>query len=226
MKAPDIIEKRLKINKSESRLGVTVAVAAVITVFCLVSAKTLFSQASYNKRVLDARREALVQLKANKEAAGSLINQYEIFQTGNTNIIGGKNSTDANLQPPDGDNARLVLNALPAKYDFPALISSITKILNNHSIKSQAITGTDESGTVTSEPTNTPEVMKINVVVNGAASYQTIKALVADFERSTRPFDVTKVDIKGSDSDMTITLTMDTYYQPALTLNLTTKEIK
>jgi hypothetical protein len=226
MKAPDIIEKRLKINKSESRLGIIVAVAAVITVFCLVSAKTLFSQASYNKRVLDARRAALVQLKANKEAAGSLVNQYEIFQSGNTNIIGGKNSTDANLQPPDGDNARLVLNALPAKYDFPALISSITKILNNHSIKSQAITGTDESGTVTSDPTNKPEVMKINVVVNGASNYQTIKSLVADFERSTRPFDDTKVDIKGSDSDMTITLTMDTYFQPALTLNLTTKEIK
>src|SRR3990167_1895281 len=119
MKTPDVINKRLKTNKSETRLVVAVAIATVITVFCLLSSKTLFSQASYNKRVLDARRDALTQLNANVEAADKLVDQYQIFQTGNpTNIIGGKNSTDPGLTPPDGDNARLFLPPLPSKYDF------------------------------------------------------------------------------------------------------------
>jgi hypothetical protein len=226
MKTIDTIDKRLKIAKSESRLVIIIAVATIVTVFSLVSAKTLFSQASYNKRVLDARRDALNQLKANIEAANTLVNQYQVFQSGNTNIIGGKNSTDANLQPPDGDNARLVLNALPAKYDFPALISSITKILDKNGMKNQLIDGKDESSSIKSDPTTNPEPAKITLTVSGSGSYQAINALIKDFERSTRPFDITKVDIKGNESNMSVTLTMDTYFQPALTLDLAMKEIK
>src|SRR3990167_10386880 len=119
MKTPNIINKRLKTDGSETRVVLIVAVAAIVTVFCLVSRKTLFSQASYNKRVLDARRDALTQLNENITAADKLVDQYQIFQTGSpTNIIGGKNSTDPGLTPPDGDNARLFLPPLPSKYDF------------------------------------------------------------------------------------------------------------
>ena len=227
MKAQDLIEKRLKPTKSESRLVVAVAVATVITVFSLVSAKTLLGQAAYNKRVLDARHDALKQLTANIEAAKTLVGQFQIFQTGNpTNIIGGKNSTDPNLQPPDGDNARLVLDALPSKYDFPALISSIAKILNLNNIQNQAVTGKDESGSVKSEPAASPEATTITLTVNGTSNYNAVKNLINDFERSTRPFDITKMEIKGPESNMTVTLTMNTYFQPALSLTLSTKEIK
>jgi len=227
MKTQDMINKRLKATKSESRLVIIVAVATIITVFGLVSTKTLLSQATYHKRVLDARNQALKQLEANIETANKLVNQYQIFQTGNTtNIIGGKNSTDANLQPPDGDNARLVLNALPSKYDFPALISSVAKILNNNAIKNQAVDGTDESGTINSDTAAKPEVVTITLEVQGTANYKAIQALVRDFERSTRPFDITKLDFKGSESSMAITLTVNTYFQPALTLDLVTKEVK
>lgn len=227
MKAADIIDKRFKIGKSESRLVAIVTVAVVITIFSLVSAKTLLSQATYNKRVLNARRDALKQLNANIEAANTLANQYQIFQTGNsTNIIGGKNSTDPNLQPPDGDNARLVLDALPSKYDFPALISSIAKILNNNGMNNQVIDGKDESGTIKNDSAANPQTATITLTVNGASNYKAVVALVRDFERSTRPFDITKMDIKGSESNMAVSLTMNTYFQPALTLDITTKEIR
>ena len=227
MKAQDVINSRLKVEKSDSRLVIFVAVATIITVFSLVGAKTLFSQAAYQKRVLNARREALNQLNVNIEAANTLVNRYQIFQTTSaTNIIGGKNSTDPKLQPPDGDNARLVLNALPSKYDYPALLSSIAKILNNNAIKNQAINGKDESGTVSSDPTANPKTTNITLTIIGTSNYKAIQALVRDLERSTRPFDITKVEIKGSESEMTVTLTVNTYFQPALTLDYTTKEIK
>ena len=227
MKTPDVINKRLKTNKSETRLVAVVAIATVITVFCLVSSKTLFSQASYNKRVLDARRDALTQLNENITAADKLVDQYQIFQTGSpTNIIGGKNSTDPGLTPPDGDNARIVLDALPSRYDFPALISSVAKILDNNGFKNQTVDGKDESVSIKSEPTTKPQVATITLTVNGTANYKAVQALVKDFERSIRPFDVTKLEFKGSESNMSVTLTMNTYFQPALTLTLSTKEIK
>ena len=227
MKTPDMIEKRLKVDKSESRLVIVVSVAAVVTVFSLVSAKTLLSQASYNKRVLDARHQALDQLNANVDAANTLVNQYQIFQSGNsTNIIGGKNSTEPGLQPPDGDNARLVLNALPSKYDFPALISSIANALDSNGIQNQTVDGKDESGNINSDPTANPSVNTVTLTVGGTSNYKAVQSLVRDYERSTRPFDITKLEIKGSESNMSVTLTMDTYFQPALTLNIPTKEIK
>ena len=227
MKTPDAINKGLKTSKSKTRLVAIVAIATIITVFCLVSAKTLFSQATYNKRVLDARHEALTQLEANVGAADQLMGQYQIFQTGNnTNIIGGKNSTDPSLAPPNGDNARIVLDALPSKYDFPALISSVAKILDNNGFTNQSVEGKDLSNTINSDPTPKPELATITLVVTGTGNYKAVGTLVKDFERSIRPFDITKVEVKGSESNMSVSLTMDTYFQPALSLTLSTKEIK
>lgn len=227
MKTPNFISKGLKTNQSEPKLVLIVAVATIITVFCLVSAKTLFSQASYNRRVVDARRQSLDQLNRNIETSKTLVTQYQIFQTGNpTNIIGGKNSSDPNLQPPDGDNARIVLNALPARYDFPALISSVTKILDSNRAVNQSIEATDDSGSVKSDPQSKPLPQTITLTVSGTASYEAVKSIVRDFERSTRPFYITEIDLRGSDANMAFTLKMNTYFQPALSLELTTKEIK
>lgn len=227
MKAQAAINKRLNVTKSNSGLVGLVAIATVITVFSLVSAKTLFSQAAYQKRVLDARNQALKQLESNIEAANTLKQQYQVFQTGNqTNIIGGKNSTDTNLQPPDGDNARLVLNALPANYDYPALLSSVAKILQNNGVQNQSIKGTDESESIDAAAMAKPEAKTITLEITGSSSYNAINTLIGDLERSTRPFDITKIDIKGEEGNMTVTLTVNTYFQPALTLDLTMKEVK
>lgn len=227
MKTKELLNKRLQIEKSESRLVAFVTVAVIVSVFSLVGAKTLLSQAAYQKRVLDARHQALNQLEANVQAANSLVDQYKVFQYGSaTNIIGGKNSTDPNLQPPDGDNARLVLNALPSKYDYPALLSSITKILENNSITNPTIEGTDESATVSSDPVPKPKVATITLKVSGTSNYKAVQSLIKDLERSTRPFDITKIEIKGSESNMSVTLELNTYFQPALSLELTTKEVK
>jgi hypothetical protein len=221
------ITKGLKPKDAESKLVLIVAAATVISVFCLVSAKILLGQAMYHKRVIDARHTAVKQLNANVDAANTLVGQYQAFQTGSpTNIIGGKNSPDPNLKPPDGDNARIVLDALPSHYDFPALISSVAKMLSDNGVRTPAVEGTDDSGTISSEAKAKPEVATITLEVRGATNYKSARNLIKDLERSIRPFDVTKVEIEGSDSDMTLTLTVNTYFQPSLTLDLTMKEVK
>lgn len=227
MKPKNALEKKLKVSKQDSNLFVIVAVATVITIFCLVSSKTLFSQVTYHRRVLNARRVAIKQLNDNITAANTLEQQYQVFQTGSpTNIIGGKNSTDQNLQPPDGDNARLVLDALPSTYDFPALISSVAKILDNNGVKNPSIDASDDSSTTDSKPQARPQATNMTLTVNGTANYKAVRGLISDFERSTRPFDITSVDFKGSEGNMTFSLIMNTYFQPALSLELTTKDVK
>lgn len=217
--------KHVQINKAQSRILLFVGIATVITVFCLVSTSELLSQSAYHTREIKAKKTAANQLTANLNAANALATQYQIFDSSNPNAIGGKNSTDPNTRPPDGDNARIVLDALPSKYDFPALVSSVSQILTNNSVITPGFGGVDQSANINSSPTNNPAPVSITFSISGGSTYNGVRGLIKDFERSVRPFDIKTLEIRGSASNMTFSAQIDTYYQPAKTLTTTTTEV-
>ena len=128
--------------------------------------------------------------------------------------------------PPNGDNARIVLDALPSKYDFPALISSVSNILTDDKITSPSVTGTDESATIDSSATTNPQPQEIQLTVTGTGTYENVQAFVQDLERSIRPFDVVSLQLAGPQDSLIFTLTVNTYFQPAKSLNVVTQEVK
>ena len=156
--------KHLQINKANNAMFIAVAVASIITVFSLFSAKALLGKSSYQHKVLKQRNEAIDKLKGNVTAANTLKEQYDAFEKQNPNIIGGIGGDDiaagiaksggsgvvqldgkaVTLGIQDGDNAKIILDALPSSYDFPALISSIEKIANLDNIPLESISGTDD----------------------------------------------------------------------------------
>lgn len=215
-----------KVDKARSRMMMIITIATFVSVFSLVSVKTLISQATYQRNVLAAKRQAVEQLQDNTTKARRLSAYYnDIFiGTNPDNVIGGRNTSDANAIPPNGDNARIVLNALPTTYDFPALITSVNKLLSNNGISSPSISGTDESASVSSAPVLRPQPVSIRLVVSGSASYQAVQNLIRDFERSTRPFDITNLQIRGNEASVSFTLAMDTYFQPATVYELEQRE--
>ena len=219
---------RLEIDKDQSTMILVIAIAAIVSVFCLVSAKALLSQAAYQRRVVNARHAAASQLEANIQNANTLSNQYtNVFEgTSATNVIGGKNTTAASAQPPDGDNGRIVLDALPTTYDFPALLTSMSKLLANDNIGAPSIGGTDDSSSVSSSPSSNPQPVSISLSISGSGSYSDVQNLFKDMERSIRPFDITKLTLSGNESTMSFSVEVTTYYQPAKTLNTTAKEIR
>jgi hypothetical protein len=227
MKVP-VSAKRLQISKASSTIMSVVAIATVITVFCLVSSKALLSQAAYQNRLISAKNATVKQLEANKSAADQLVNHYRTAfdNAGPTNLLGAKNDKSPTAVPPDVDNTRLVLNALPTTYDFPALISSLSKITNNNNMASPTISGTDESATQNHQPSASPQPVSIKISMSGQNSYEGIQRLVRDLERSTRPFDITSLQLNGSQSFMSVGLNLNTYYQPAKTLSAGTKEVR
>lgn len=220
--------KRLQIDKARSRTTAVVAVATVITVFCLISTKALIAQAAYQRRVVNAKQAADKQLEANVVAARALVAHYnQVFEGSNpTNVIGGKNDKSSGAVPPNGDNARIILDALPSKYDFPALITSVSKVLATAGIVGASISGSDQSATTSNLATTDPKPIPIQLSVSGSSSYANISRVIADFERSIRPFDVTSLSLSGGQGSMTFSLTMTTYYQPPKSLDLTTREIQ
>ena len=219
--------RHIQISKTQSNVLIAVGVAAVITIFCLISAKSLLSQAAYQRRVLHARRDAVKQLQSNIKAADQLVTQYKVFVNGDPkNIIGGKSSSDPNTSPPDGDNARIVLDALPSSYDFPALITSMAKIFQGQGITSANVGGSDQSASIDTTPSSSPKPVPVALTVAGTADYAVVQRLIGDYERSIRPFDITTLSLQGSAGAMNFSANLNTYYQPAKSLNIGSKEVK
>jgi len=216
--------KRSLIGKANSTIVTATAVAAFVLIFSLVASKSLFSQMSYQNRVINAKKKAVTQLQDNLSARDSLVTSYKSFVDRPQNILGGDPSGSG---PQDGDNAKLILDALPSVYDFPALATSLEKLITSQNLQIVGITGTDQeveqqSATTSGDPQ--PVAMPFQVQVAG--SYDSIKNLVDLFDRSTRPFQVQTVSLGGNQSNMTMTLAAQTYYQPAKSFKIKTEVVK
>lgn len=207
---------------------IVIAVGTIITVFSLMSTKALVSKAAYQNRVIQARHDSSKQLKSDVKNANTLVTQYKqvFIGTVSQNVIGGKNDSSVSAQPPDGDNGRIVLNALPTNYDFPALLTSMSKLLSSNSIGGATIGGSDQSSTISNVPATNPQPSNIDLTVGGTADYARTQNLIKDLERSIRPFDITVLTLNGNESNMVLTMNLTTYYQPAKTININSKEIR
>jgi hypothetical protein len=213
--------KRVQISKANTTVVIAVAICTVITAFSLVISKSLLSQRAYQSRVIKEQEKSLKVAKANNSAVSQLISSYQAFDAQDPNIIGGNanGTTDR-----DGDNAKVVLDALPSKYDFPALISSLEKVLTQRNFKIDSITGTDNPEDTTAPVATSAIEMPFQVGVKG--SYSNIQGLIDALEHSIRPIVITSIDLSGDEANMTLSLKANTYYQPGQTLNVTTKVVK
>lgn len=229
MKPPKINTKKIQLDKTESSILTITVVATVITIFCLFSVKALIGQAAYQRRVINARHKSTQLLREDIKNANTLITQYNNVFLGSSpeNIIGkAVEANNPNPVPPNGNNGQIVLDALPTAYDYPATLTSVSNILTNNGIGSQAISGTDQSTSVNSAPTSNPQPGKIDLTVNGNGSYGSIMNLIKDLERSIRPYDISQLTLNGNQATISATIKMTTYYQPAKNLSITSKEIK
>jgi hypothetical protein len=115
MKMP-ISVKHVQINKANNMINIVIAAASIVVAFSLFSAKALVGQSSYQHRVIAEKNKASAQLKANVTAANNLKTQYDVFEQANPNIIGGQGGSNPGEGPTDGDNSRIVLDALPSQW--------------------------------------------------------------------------------------------------------------
>jgi hypothetical protein len=216
--------KHIQISKDQTKMLTVIAAAVVIVVFGLFGTKAMITKGLYQRRALNARRQVVDQLKANIDAANTLFKQYGVFAIENPNLLGGSATGSASL---DGDNPELVLDALPSKYDAPALASSVEKILIDQNVSISSLTITDDPSSNSDKPVPKPQAQPISFTFTASSSYAGITKLLQTFERSIRPFDITTLQISGTDNLMQLTAGVTTYYQPAVSLDLSaTKVVK
>lgn len=216
--------KQNLINKANTTIVAVTAGACFVVVFCIVSSVQLMGQLTYQNRVIDAKKEALSTLKEDLAATDSLTNSYQAFINTSKNAIGG----DPNGQgPQDGNNAKIVIDALPSRYDFPALGTSLENILTSQAQKIQSIIGTDDAINQENSQTSSnpqPQPMPFELSVNG--DYGGMQNVVMALERSIRPIKVQSITITSAQNNLTMMVTAQTYFQPQKSLNITTKVVK
>lgn len=225
MAKPDISTKRLAITKANAQMVAVVGIASFVTVFCLVASRAVWSQTRYQARVTTKAETAHNQLQENIKAFNNLVQSYQTFVSAPKNAIGGSSTGGGDN---DGDNAKIILDSLPSTYDFPALTSSLEKILDAGSFHVTSITGTDDQLSQqgnTSSPNPKPVSMPFTFTV-GSANYLSVQQLIDALQRSARPIQIDSIDLSGGADDMTLTVDAHTYYQPGKSLSITKQVVK
>lgn len=205
--------KRLQIEKSNTKVLIAIGIAVIFLVFSLVATQALYKQLKYQNKVISLRSKAVNQLEKNIDATKELEAQYIAFDTAPESIIG-------NSDP----NSKVVLNALPSKYDFPALATSLEGLLNTSGVSISSITGTDDQVTAEQSSVN-PQPIEIPFIISAKGSYASVQTLVKNVEKSTRPIKINAITFTGTDNDISVEITGVTYYQPLKMIDLNKKVV-
>lgn len=216
--------KRALVDKANSTVIVTVAVSAVLVIFCLVVSKALWDQSRFLSRVIDKKETARNQLQANVDATDSLVKSYRAFVQEQPNVIDGSISGDGER---DGDNARIVLDALPSKYDFPALATSIEKILSEQGIQIESINGTDDQVQQSSLTGGTSAPVEIPFEFAVSINTDASQGLFEKLQRSIRPMNIIEFSIESAtETSVNVNVVAKTYYQPETGVQITKETIQ
>lgn len=219
----ELSSKRLQISKANLYIVSVVAIACFVSIFALTASKALLSQRSYQAKVIAQKETAKKQLQSNLDARDQLVAQYKGFVSTGTNVIGGSNDGQGDR---DGDNAKIVLDALPSVYDYPALTASIEKLLTDNGLTIVSIGGTDDEVNQSNVSSGTPTPVEMPFTVSFSGKQENIKEFLSVLQRSIRPIHVQQSTISGNDAQLTVSLTAKTYYQPEKNLTIRKEVVK
>lgn len=219
----ELSSKRLQISKANLYIVTVVSIACFISIFALTASKTLLGQRSYQAKVISQKVDAKKQLQANLEARDKLVSQYKLFVGSSTNAIGGV--TDGNSDR-DGDNAKIILDALPSKYDYPALATSLEKILSTSGLNITDISGTDDEINQNASSSNTPTPIDMPFTISFEGQPQNSKDFLGVLQRSIRPIKIQQITITGNDAKISTNIVAKTYYQPEKNLSIKSEVVR
>ena len=216
----EITTKSIKhaiIERNNSFIVGMVAAAVFVVIFCGFALNALVSQSLYQQKVISQKQDALDVLIDNKEQAEKLNQSYAAFATQQLNVLSGSSSGEG---PLDGDNPKIVLDALPSEYDYPGLSSSIEKVLVDGGYVIESIGGREDSSLAadasssqtTSQEDAQPIAIPYPVVVSAAP--QGAEKLLDTLQRSIRPIKIQSLEIAAEGNDLSISIDMVTYFQP------------
>ncbi len=207
--------KQTQIKHFASVITTTLSIGIFLTLFFVFSINILWSKYLYQTKVINDQNAALVNLNRDIRVSKNLTTSFKKFISPPINIIGG-NSKNAN-SVKGGDNSKIVLDALPSSYDFPELVSTLQNLLTSQGVTINSISGVDQSS-ATLNQLNGINTIPFQVSVSG--NYTSIENLINAMEKSIRPINILKISISGDQTNLNVTISGETYYQPAINFRI------
>ncbi len=223
MKSLQLNTKRTQIDKSQVTVVAAVSIAVFLVIFSVISIHALYQKQSYQSRVIAAREKARDQLNENITTSTELTEAYKRFVSEQENIIGG---SAAGTGSRDGDNARIVLDALPSKYDYPALVTSLEKIIKQQGLAIESISGTDDEVTQ-SQANDSSQTVDVPFETTVRGDYTQTQDIIKLFERSIRPFSIKELTFTASGpNEISTSVKATSYFQPEKKLEFKSEVVK
>ncbi len=203
---PAIITKRDLIKKTSTKIFIAVAVAAVVVSFSLVALNFLWSLSGHYQRVVSQKDEASRVLSQNIENIELLQNSFIVLEAGEV-------------------DAGTVLDALPSRYDFPALATTIESLVARNDVVLESFSGDDiEVDAIQFETEPMPIEIPFSLSVKG--SYSSIREFISEIHLTIRPIRIINIELEGYYDAMEATMRAITYYQPRTSLEVETRTIE
>jgi len=214
------LKKRQQIEVAGRTMFVWVAIAAVALSFCVATGQYLFVKWDYNNKILGKKYATSQTLQNNIVNAKKLKDEVD-------DLAANQDLASVKINPNDS-NIKSVLDALPSAFDPAALATSLQQVVLSHSgvaIESISVPpDVDAPASTTASTLVGPQEVKFTFVVSG--SYDKIKTVVVDLERTIRPMKIISLTLNGSDANLRATFDVVTYYQPAQSVSLGEETIK
>ncbi len=208
MKKPHVsaMTKRQLIKKSSAAIVLAMAATAFIVAFSLVTVNFLWGLSQHNNRIISEKSEASRVLKENVENIEQLQLNFNVFEAGDT-------------------KSETILDALPSKYDFPALATTMESLVQRSGLVLESFSGDDEEESAIQSQTQ-PRPVEIEFTLQVSGSYEDVKKLISNMENTIRPMKIVSMEMKGVDSNMNVSIKTITYYQPATSLEVETRTVE
>lgn len=203
-------QKHIQINSASKSMVTVLSITLSIVLATIISSKYLLAMNSYQSKVISEKKKVDKILSDNAKNTDKLVEDFKIFDKTTESMIGSN-------EP----NSKIILDALPSKYDFPALITSIQKIAETGGYQIESISGTDQELSIDQEPSGSPSPVAIPISITMQGSYDSAQNFVKDLEATIRPIKVKNLSFVGTSSGLIITIDAETYFQPGKNFNVT-----
>lgn len=198
--------KRQAIDKAKSTVFVAMVIASILVSFSIVTINFLWGLRGYNTRVTAEKESVRDTLEENISNAEALRQSFSTFESGDV-------------------TSKEVLDALPSKYDFAAIITSLDSLAKRSGMLLTGFTGDDQSAEAMQSSTR-PEAIAIPFTIEVEGDYEGLQEFMNNLELSIRPMQVESVEISGSDENITANISISTFYQPQASLDVETKVVE
>lgn len=196
-------QKRLSTNQTTVML---VMVAVVVWVVGLIISRSVLGVILFNNEVIGRKRAVDSTLTKNLQSVEELKSQF------------GK-LNDAGV---DKDK---VLRALPDSYDVPSLASRMEGLLLDSFVSFDSFSLINNQQTDGSS-VGSGGVQELTFAIQVSGPYQNVRKMLSNFQQEISPMRIKQIKLTGSESSTSAQLTIVSYYQEHVSLDLKTETLE